>query len=599
MNGLFEELKRRNVLKVAAMYIVTGWLIVQVLDAVIPMLLLPDWVGRAILLLIIVGLPVALILAWAFELTPEGIMREKDVDRTQSITPQTGRRIDFLIIGVLIVAVAYFALDKFVFRQGDEAGDRSLVADADDERSIAVLPFVDMSPQQDQEYFSDGISEELLNVLIRVEGLRVASRTSSFAFKDTNQKIPEIAAELDVDHILEGSVRKAGERVRITAQLIDVSDDRHLWSSTYDRDLADIFAVQDEIANAIVAALEVALGAQPALKTASTDNVEAYNEYLRGRYFWNKRTVAGFEEAIEHYETAIEIDPGFSRAWSALAETWVLMPEYLGPGPEVSVPEAKRAIERALALDPESAEAYTARAYLRQLFERRWREAEEDYRKALELNPKYATAWQWYAESELLTGAPDFGLAKVQRAYELDPASPIINHVLAYSLSRNGRYEEALVQYEIVLNMAPDLIFTWYNVADTYVALERFDDALDATLRANELISQIRDYTPSGLVDPEVARAYIEALEDPALRPDAIALIDAIDVDTAGSFHYKAWMLASLGAVEPALEMMEAAYEAGWVYIVEIVHDPGFASLREHPRYLAIVEKLNMMEYLP
>ena len=603
MSDLFTELKRRNVLKVAAMYIVTGWLIVQVLDAVIPMLLLPDWVGRAILLLIIVGLPVALILAWAFELTPEGIMREKDVDRTQSITTQTGRRIDFLIIGILVVAVAYFAFDKFVMRPDVEADGSSTVAHAEGDKSIAVLPFVNMSDDPANEYFSDGISEELLNVLVRVKGLRVASRTSSFSFKGTNQTIPEIAAELDVDHILEGSVRKAGQRVRITAQLIDVTDDRHLWSASYDRDLADIFAVQDEIANAIVEALKVALGASaPVTQAATTEDPAAYNEYLRGRYFWNKRSMANFERAIGQFEKAIELDPTFARAWSALAETLVLMPEYSGSSFEEYKTRIETAIARALELGPDSAQAYTARAYYNANALRRWKEAEHDYQRAIELDPMYATAWQWFSEMEVQTGGSgDHGVAKAEKALELDPASPIIHLVLSNSYKHDGQYEKALEHYAIFESMAPGVFFTWYNMAHLYLMKGELDEALEAWLRGVAFMLEHRgEKDGAGFTQRKTYELFIAGLKDPARRQEAIAHIDSFRPEDTYEIFEQSALLGELGAVELALDALERAEEGGHVYLPHAVRYPIFwDDLRDHPRFLAIVEKLNMMEYLP
>ncbi len=249
--SLIAELKRRNVFRVGVAYAIVGWLLLEVASVVLPALHLPDWALTLLVVFVVAGFPLALILAWAFEMTPEGIRRETDVDPAESVRHSTGRKLDFAIIGLLAIAVAYFA-----FRGGDPISPTGSTGQV---KTIAVLPFADMSGDPEQEFFSDGISEELLNVLAKVKGLQVTSRTSAFAFKGTNTSIPEIAEKLGVEHVLEGSVRMAGDRVRITTQLIEVSTDSHLWSESYDRNLSDIFAVQDEIAAKVGEALKVAL----------------------------------------------------------------------------------------------------------------------------------------------------------------------------------------------------------------------------------------------------------------------------------------------------------------------------------------------------
>jgi TolB-like protein len=262
--SLFRELKRRNIFKVAAAYIIVGWLLLQVSDVLVPALYLPDWFHSGIAFLLILGFPVAMIFAWAFELTPEGLKRDHEVDRSQSITQQTSRKLDFIIIGLLIAALGYFAWDKFVLapeRKTElvEATTAVVEQTAEIDKSIAVLPFVNMSSDTEQEYFSDGLTEEVLNLLAKIPNLRVIARTSSFAYKGKDVKIAEVANELHVGHVLEGSVRKAGNQLRITAQLIRASDSSHLWSETYDRTLENIFAIQDEIAAAVVSQLKLEL----------------------------------------------------------------------------------------------------------------------------------------------------------------------------------------------------------------------------------------------------------------------------------------------------------------------------------------------------
>ena len=289
--SLFSELRRRNVFRVGIAYTVVAWLVAQVAELALDSFGSPEWVMKTLLLFLALGLPFAIIFAWAFEMTPEGLKREKDVDRSQSITHKTGRRLNYSIIGILVVALAFSLATRDWSHRGPD--DTPTPEVASDEMTIAVLPFVNMSDDKENEYVSDGISEELLNVLVKVEGLRVASRTSSFSFKGKDTPIPEIAEALRVEHVLEGSVRKAGDTIRITAQLIDVKTDSHLWSETYDRKLEDIFVIQDEISAHIVEALKIALGAGDVVETAGkpTENLVAYEAYLKGRYLWQRRTL--------------------------------------------------------------------------------------------------------------------------------------------------------------------------------------------------------------------------------------------------------------------------------------------------------------------
>ncbi len=279
MTSFWGELKRRNVVRVTVAYVIVGWLILQLTDVLVPLLTLPEWAGRLIFLLLLVGFPLALFFAWAFELTPEGLKKGKDVDRSDSITHLTGRKLDFGIIGVLVVAVGFLLVDKIYLSEEDTAADEVI---ATERQSIAVLPFVNMSPDPDQEYFSDGLSEEILNLLAKIPELKVIGRTSSFAFKGKNEDLRIIGEALGVNTLLEGSVRKSGDRVRITAQLIDVSDASHIWSETYNRTLDDIFAVQDDVAAAIIDAMQIHVSAIPT-RGRPTENTVAYALLLKAR----------------------------------------------------------------------------------------------------------------------------------------------------------------------------------------------------------------------------------------------------------------------------------------------------------------------------
>jgi len=328
--SFFEELKRRNVFRVGIAYALMGWVLLQGADFALDLIGSPDWVIRVFALAVIVGLPIALIFAWAFEMTPEGIRLEKDVDRSESITPKTGRKLNSIIIGILAVIIVLMAVERLYYA-GDNTRQppQATSAETGPAKSIAVLPFADLSQAQDQGWFADGLAEEILNALVKVPDLQVASRTSAFQFKGSKQSIGEIAAELGVAHVLEGSVRSGGNRIRVTAQLIRASDGFHLWSENYDRDFSDMIGIQEDLARNIATALETSMdpGALAEMARAGTDSIEAYQEYLRGLQLQAEAasTMEGaevFRQAYEHFERARAIDPGFAEAQVQAADYW-------------------------------------------------------------------------------------------------------------------------------------------------------------------------------------------------------------------------------------------------------------------------------------
>jgi len=455
MSSLFTELRRRNVIRVGLAYIVAAWLLLQVADVVLNNIEAPEWVFQAILLVVGLGFPLALLFAWAFELTPEGLKKEKDVDRSQSITHVTGRKLDFVIIGILVIALGYFAYDKFVV---GGPGDDSAVALEDEvtdtdipEMSIAVLPFVNMSSDPEQEFFSDGISEELLNMLAKFPGLRVAARTSSFQFKGQNQDIGKIADTLNVAHVLEGSVRKAGTTLRITAQLIRADSGYHLWSDTYDRELNDIFAVQDEIASAISEALKIKLALDSADGTEQpvsiqSANTEAYEAYLRGRQLIHRRGRASLEEAVRHLERSLRLDNNFAPAHAQLAIATTLLLESPETYGDLSLEQVKRVaiphLDRALELEPNLAEGFAGRALL--AMDTNDLSIAIDYaQKALDLNPSYIDPmnWLYLALGEL--GRYTEQRAVMKKLLATDPMTFVGRANYISELGLTGRYEEA------------------------------------------------------------------------------------------------------------------------------------------------------------
>ena len=433
--GLFDELKRRNVFRVAFAYIIVGWLVMQVGEVMAPALNLPAWVMSALAFFLILGLPVALVLAWAFELTPNGIRRERKVDQDAGDAPKTNRRLDASILVLLTLAIVFVAWDRLspdrtqesesphasVNESLDKSPSSSNIPEAS---SIAVLPFIDMSPEQDQEYFSDGIAEELLNLLVRVDGLMVASRTSSFSYKGDTTNVPQIARDLKVSNILEGSVRKSGNRVRVTAQLIDASQDRQLWSESYDRDLTDIFVIQEEIANSIVNALRTELGLAALegsvhVEQATTD-MSAYDLYLRAYARFIDRDE--LDVSVRLAEEAVETDPGYAKAWELLAAVANVAPGW-GHTDRDYRGIAHHAAKTAIGLNEGRSMAWAVIGSLAASDSNPDIAAGIDYlTRAINEDSKNASAWLWRGLEYSRLGFFDAAARDISSCLDVDPA---------------------------------------------------------------------------------------------------------------------------------------------------------------------------------
>jgi len=428
--SFFNELKRRNVFKVGVAYAVASWVLLQIVDLVLENIHAPDWIMQVFMLALAVGFPIAIIIAWAFEVTPDGIKLERNVDRSHSIASQTGQHLNRGIIMILAVAVVFLLTESFrddAFTEPEITTSSSEESSPpDDEQSnvsIAVLPFRDMSAAQDQAYFGEGIAEELLNALVNVNGLDVASRTSAFSLMDENLDIPAIAAKLGVAHILEGSIRTSGRKVRVTAQLIEVSKDIHLWSESYDGSLDDIFKIQDEITSKIIEALRVQLiDAEPvSFAQRLTGNAEAYQLYLQGRHLWRQRNTAALREAIRLFNLAVELDPQFHQAWSNLAVAYLNLGDYDSSfKSEEGFELGLEAAEKALAIEPQSTEAMIIMADYKQLHCDLTGSADL-FEKAIALNRDDPTAHHWYAILLESAGRPKQALEQIQAAYRIDP----------------------------------------------------------------------------------------------------------------------------------------------------------------------------------
>jgi TolB-like protein len=449
LNDFLQELKRRNVVRVGVAYVVIAWLLAQVAELSLDSFDAPTWVMKAILLVLALGLPLALFFAWAFELTPDGLKKEKDIDRSQSITHQTGRKLDFFIIGVLLIAVGYFTYDKFVLLP--EATDSATAnaqpgpqATSAEEKSVAVLPFTNMSGDESSGYFSDGLADTVLHMLAQVADLRVAARTSSFQFRDQAMGIGEIGRQLNVSSVLEGSVQKSGDKIRVTAQLIDVSNGYHLWSGNFDRNLVDVFAIQDEIASEVVAALKLSLLGESAdsLTRDQTDNLDAYTEYLLAVSDLSTISSENLTSGVSHLQEAIRLDPEYARAYSTLGRAYLLMTYWGAMGQDQAVAAARNVASRALDIDPASSEALAVLGHAANWDGDR-NLAGELLTKAIEIGPNDVVALDFHAQYLLAVARPEEAEAIYREMIHLDPLSEAAHVALAGTLLEQKQYDAA------------------------------------------------------------------------------------------------------------------------------------------------------------
>jgi TolB-like protein len=521
--SFFNELKRRNVVRVSIAYIVVSWLLIQAAGVLEPALLLPDWVDRVVTVFLLIGFPVVILFAWAFELTPDGVKLTREVDLNRSITSKTGKKLEHFTIGALSLVVVFFLIKEFVPLGGqtaDQIGAPDQPANVEMAKtedsatpSIAVLPFEDYSENADQDHFSRGIAEEILNLLAKTKGLRVAARTSSFAFAGSDIDIRDIGNKLNVNTVLEGSIRKSGDKIRITAQLIKIEDGYHLWSETYDRDYSDIFGIQDEISASIMDSLKVHLLGEEehAIVAERSHDMDAYSAYLIGKERLALLDRVNVEAAVKKLEESISIDPDYAPAHAALARAWLNL-ERQNQGPEkeqvdlVAIP----AIERAIELSPNLPEAIAVRG-LHHLHRFRYEEARQDFDRAIHLNPNYALAYLWRSETFYEQEKFLDMLADKEKAYSLDPMSLEISDQLAYdygafwrprdadriiarmfelhphherayialarNMSAHGRYAESVLTLEEALKHHPekDLFKVWH--AWDLATMGLFDEA--------------------------------------------------------------------------------------------------------------------------
>jgi len=540
LGRLFEELKRRNVFRVAIAYLIATWLVLQVADIVLEIIAAPGWVAQVFLLVFALGFPFALVFSWAYELTPEGVKREEDVDREQSITSTTGRKLNLITIGMLVAVLAIVGLERAFFSQSaNEAPEQSTQMD---QNSIAVLAFEDMSPDGDQAYFAEGLSEELLNVLAQVDELKVAGRTSSFAFRGQSKDLREIGEILNVAHILEGSVRKSGNRIRVTAQLVKASDGFHLFSDTYESELSDVFAVQDEIAQSISSALLSEITGTDSVDRATPTDPEAYDLYLLARQKIHSRDPLSMREALSMLGRALEIDHEYAPAIVQKALATYLLSDTMGSygdiPQKVALPEARRLVDQALAIDPELAEAHAVNGLLLDTGELNNDDAISALERALELNPNMSDAANW-----LSTAYDGIDQADESRA------------ILEELVGRDPMYGPAFS------NLTNDYARTGdFDLADALISrVERIVGENDEILQSRGMMSVMRG-EPAGAVR-DIKRALAENPRSTITQMwYGFALLGVADYETmaaAGIPEHQIEALWAIGNEEDAMAVLQ------------------------------------------
>jgi TolB-like protein len=585
------ELKRRKVYRAALVYAGVGWVLLEVADVAFPRLGLPDWTVNLVLALVLLGFPLAIVFAWIFDFSAQGIERTPPLSPGERHHFSIARIAEFVLIGVLVATVGYLYVDRLSLQKGmmkpeSAVQEKAAAPNPEQYRAIAVLPFADMSEAGDQDWFAEGIAEELLIALSQVEQLSVMARTSSFAFKDTDKTIAEIADILGVQAVLEGSVRRSGDRVRITAQLVDASNGYNLWSGSYERQLTDIFQLQDELARSIVKTLRVQLGVEHAdpLIVAQTENLEAYEWFLRGRALVNWANPDRVFQSVINLERAVELDPNYALAWGYLSFARFTTAIYR-LFDEVS-PSIVSAYERALLLDPEQSMALSVKAFMTQMSSYNYEDAGRLYQQSIVFRPDalaIAAYSFWYL---VAIDQGELAIKLMREAERLDPLHSGLKNNFTMLLRIMGKAEAAVLKAQQVLQVDPRHEIAMINLIGVYAETGRFTE-----------IEQILDNMPPALLDRPRTKLHIGLYH--AERGDVQEARDIyrqlLDDPRHYPFPFFARLALKLGEVEQAIDLMEREIEIKAFTLFWI--RPLFRNeeaLRDHPRYLALLKRIGL-----
>jgi serine/threonine-protein kinase len=565
-NSLLHEIRRRRVLPVVGGYLVAAWVLIQVSDVVVPALALPDYWITVVLILSIIGFPVVIVLAWIFDITTDGIKRT--LEEWHDIEPSSSAEVS-------------------PKPESSNAPPGSLV----------VLPFLNIGGNQENEYFSDGLTEDIIDALAKVPSLKVVARTSSFVFKNKDEDTRIIGARLNVKYLVEGSIRKSGDRIRIVCQLIKVEDGYHIWSETFDRELLDIFDTLDEIKQAIAQSLialisdnsSSSLGAETeqSLAVRHTSNLDAYHLYLKGRYFWNQRG-QGIMQGMEFFQEAAAADSRYALPYVGLADSYGLLGYYGFILPTVAFPLAQENANKALNLNSSLGEAHTSLALVKMYFDWDFEGARKEFLKAIELNNQYAPAYYWRSVLHTILQEPEQALNQDSMALKVDPVSPFVNMHHGWTLHCAGRDEDAIAQYLKTLKLDSKLWPLYQLLTYAYAEVGKLDEALDAG-------EKIKAGTNNSILPvPSIGYAYAKCGE----KEKALAVIDEL-ISREGEFFWPshvASIYAVLGEFDAAFEWLEKAYEIRDHWLITMNVQPGFKILHGHPKYSELATRVGIGE---
>ena len=582
ISQFIKELRRRNVFRTGAAYVVVAWLLVQASDILLETFAAPTWAMRAIVIALAVGFPVVLILAWVYEITTEGVKRTEEVFEGESISVHTGRQIDFVIIGVLMVAVALFASERFRWIDFGTVPSTDL-------RSIAVLPFDNLSGDPEQEYFSDGMTDTLITELSKFSALRVISRQSVMQFKGSNESLPEIARKLNVDAVIEGSALLIGEQVRITVQLIEAATDVHLWADNYDRDLRDVLAIHSDVARAIAREIHIVVTPEEAALLATREvNPEAYRLYLLAQHHFHRLAPAELDIAIEYYQQAIALDPQYAQAHQGLAGLYTFSAFYAYIPPREAYERIKAMTAQALELDSNLADAHQTYAMTSCYFDWEWEKAEEEFQRVIELNPNHAAAHQLYAWCPLIAmGRTEEALTNIRRSLKLDPLYFFAYWTASDVFYMSRQYDQAITQLQEALILFPNDPFLHSRLGWSYLQKGMFTEAIGEMKRAaillpnNVELSWMLGHAYAATGNTAEARNILDDLHSLAkeryVLPYGFALIHT-----------------GLGEYEEALEWLERAYQDRNSWMPFLAVEPRLDPLRSDPRFQDLLRRMNL-----
>ncbi len=581
--NFFSELKRRNVYKVAIAYGVVAWLLLQAASILFPTFEAPPWTMKVFVALTALGFPIALIIAWAFELTPEGLKRTEFADELPKKSAASRVWISVVVVAGSI-SVGLFFLGRYS-ATSKQSGLTKVPA-----KSIAVLPFENLSGNPENAYFTDGIQEEILMRLAKIADLKVISRTSTARYKSSPDNLREIAKQLGVANVLEGSVQRSADQVRVNVQLINALTDAHLWAEAYDRELTDIFAVESDIATTIAETLQVKLtgSEKAAIAKRPTANTKAYEFYLKGRFFWNKRTPDGIKQAIVQFQQSIERDPNFALGHAGLADSYIALTFYNFAAPHESMPKAKESAIKALALDNTVAEAHASLAHVLMNYDWNWSAAEKEFKRSIELKPDYATAHEWYAIHYLTaTGRLKEAVQEMKKALELEPASLVMNTFMGATLCYAGRYDEAIDQCRRTVEMDPNFAVAHWHLGLAYEQKQVFDAAIEEFQKAISLSGG------SPLMKAALGHAYAKSQKKHEANK-ILGELDELSKQQYVSAYEVAAIYVALRNNEQAFQLLGKAYTEHSFHLVYLNVWPQFKSVSADPRFQDLVQRIGL-----